>query len=175
MSCEALWSALDKARVAGSVAASMPMVAEEKVTFAKDALGGSADSGAAVLAPSVAALGGPLERPVTGLAEAAAGFRGLPTSHEMLAAVARGEVASSSPGMTSWDGSTAVACGSAELLPMLGRDVPVLCSSWGSDGTVVHAGPSVFSAVTASPSCTNSLASVNLPVTEEDAFVPGTG
>lgn len=175
MSCKVLWSALDKARVPGSVAVLMPMVAEEEVTFAKDALGGSADSGDAVLAPSVAALGGPLERPVAGLAEAAAGFTGLPAFQEMLAAVARGEVALPSPGVTSWDGSTAVACGSAELLPMLGGDVPVLCSSWGSNGTVVHAGPTVFSAVTASPSCTNSLASVNLPVTEEDAFVPGTG
>lgn len=81
----------------------------------------------------------------------------------------------SSPGMTSWEGSPAVLCGSAEPLLMLGGDVPVLCSSLGSNCTVVHAVTSVPSAMTALPSCTNSLASVNLPVTEEDAFIPGTG
>lgn len=170
-----MWPALDKAYVPGSVALLMPMVAEEKVTFAEDALGGSADSGAAVLAPSVAAWGGPPGRPAAELAGAAAGFTGLSMSREMLAAVAGGEVALSSPGMTSWDSSTAVACSSAELLLMLGGDILVLCSSWRSDGTVVHAVPGVPSAVTASTSCTNSLASVSLPVTEEDAFVPGSG
>lgn len=170
-----LWSALNKARVPGSVASPMPMVAEEKVTFAEDVLGGSADGGATILTPSVAVGWGTPGRPAAGLAEAAAGFTGLPVSREMLAAVAGGEVASSSPGVTSWDGSMVVACGSTELLLMLGGDIPVLCLSWGSDGTVVHAVPGVPSAVTASPSCTSSLASVNLPVTEEDAFVPGTG
>lgn len=45
---------------------------EEKVTFAKDALGGSVDAGAAVLAPSAAVLGG--------LAAAAAIFMGLALS-----------------------------------------------------------------------------------------------
>ena len=87
----------------------MSVVAEEKVTFAEDALGGSADGGAAILAPSVAVLGGPLGRPEAGLAEAAAGFTGLPVSRGMLAAVAGGEVALSSPSVTSWDRSTAVA------------------------------------------------------------------
>lgn len=63
---------LDKVCVPGSVALPVPMVAEEKVTFAKDALGGSADGGAARLAPSVAVL--------EGLAEAAAIFAGLAPS-----------------------------------------------------------------------------------------------
>lgn len=57
-SWEALWSALGKVRVPVSVALLVPMLVEEKVAFAKDALGGSADSGAAVLAPSVAVLEG---------------------------------------------------------------------------------------------------------------------
>lgn len=48
-----MWSALGKLYVPGSVALSVPVVVEEKVTFAKDALGGSADDGAAMLAPSV--------------------------------------------------------------------------------------------------------------------------
>lgn len=170
-----MWLALDKALVPGSVASLVPMVAEEKVTFTDDALGGSAEGGVAILAPSVAVAGGPLGRPAAGLAEAAAGFTGLPMSQEMLAAVDGGEVASSNRGVTSWDRSTEVACCSAEPLLMLGGDIPVLCSSRGSDGTVVHAASGVPSAVTALPSSTSSLASVNLSVTEEDACTPGTG
>ena len=170
-----MWPALDEALVPGSVAPPMPMVVEEKLTFAKDALGGSAAGGATVPARAVAAWGGRPGKPAAGLDEAAAGFMGPPMSPEMLAAVPGGEVALSSPGVSSWDRSTAAACGSAELLLILGGDVCVLCSSWRSDGTVVLAVPSVPSALAASLSCTNSLASVNLPVTEEDAFVPGSG
>lgn len=44
--------------VPGSAALLEPMVVEEKVAFDKDALAGSADGGAAILAPSVAVLGG---------------------------------------------------------------------------------------------------------------------
>lgn len=42
-----------------------------------------------------------------------------------------------------------MACGSAELLLVLGDDVPALCSSWGSSGSVVHAVAGMSSAVTA--------------------------
>lgn len=66
---------------------------------------------------------------MAGLAEAAANFMGLPVSQEMLAAVAGGDVALSSPGVTFWSGSTVVACGSADFLLMLRGDVSVLCSS----------------------------------------------
>lgn len=119
-----LWLASDKARVSGCASSLMPMVAEEKVTFAESMLRRSADGGAAILAPSMAA-----RRPVAGLAEAAAGFLGLAVSQEMLAAVAGGDVALSSPGVTFWGGSMVVVCGSAEFLLMLGGDVSVLCSS----------------------------------------------
>lgn len=67
----------------------------------------------------------------------------------MLAAVAKGEAASSNPSMTSWGRSMAVLCGSAELLLMLGDGVTVLCSSWGSNGSVVHAVTGICSTVTA--------------------------
>lgn len=166
---------LDKAIIPGSVASLVPMVAEEKVTFADAALGGSAEGEVAILAPSVAVCVGLLGRPAAGLAEAAAGFTGLPMSQEMLVAVNGGEVASSNPGVTSWNRSTEVACCSAELLLMLGGDSPVLCSSLGSDGTVVHAVSGVPSAVTALLSSTSWLTSVNLSATEEDAGIPGTG
>lgn len=63
---------LGKVCVPGSVTLLVPMVVEETVTLAKDALGGSADGGAAVLAPSVTVVGG--------LAAAAAIFMGLALS-----------------------------------------------------------------------------------------------
>lgn len=61
---------MGKLYVPDSVALPVAMVVEEKVTFAKDALGGSADGGAAVLAPSV----------LKGLAVAVAIFMGLALS-----------------------------------------------------------------------------------------------
>lgn len=155
-SCRALWPTLDKKRVPGSVASLVAVVAEEKLTFAEDVLGLSADGGAAILALSVAAWVGALWRPVAGLTGAAASFMMLPVSWEMLVAVARGEVALSSPSTSSWDGRTEVACGSAELSLMLWTNIHILRLSWWSDGIAVHAVPGIPSAVIPLPSCTNS-------------------
>jgi len=64
-----------------------------------------------------------------------------------LAAVTRGEVASASPGITSWDRRTAAVCSSAGIQVREWGGVPVLC--WTSDSTVPCAVPGVPSAVTA--------------------------
>lgn len=166
--------------VPGSAASLTPAVAGGKVLAAEDAPGGAAGGG--ILDPSVAVRRGPplaagAVGSVTGPPRAAGGSTERIVSPgeagETLAAVAGGEVAASSSGVAFWDRSTVVACGSAGLSLMRGGDVPVLCEA--GDGTVLHAVPSVPSAVTALRGCANSRASLALLVAEEGAFVPSSG
>lgn len=146
--------AVPGAGVPGSAASLTPAVAGGKVLTAEDAPRGAAGGG--VLDSSVAVWRGPpvaagAVGSVTGPPRAAGGSTEWMVSpgeaSETLAAVAGGEVAVSSSGVAFWDRSMVGLCGSAGLSLIAGGDVPVLCAAGG--GTVLHAVPSVPSAVTA--------------------------